>query len=281
MTARRHGPGPGGAHRYLGPALARAAWAGAAFTFVLLLGLPVLAILLRSLASGEFLAALGSPVVVQALRLTAATSLAATGLAALLGTPVAYLLARCPFRGRTLLENVIELPIILPPSVAGLGLLMAFGRRGLVGEPLASMGLTVSFTTAAVILAQFFVAAPLFVRAARAGFAAVDRELETVAHTLGVSSGRTFWRVTVPIAFPSLLSGLVMCWARAIGEFGATILFAGSFPGRTQTMSLAIYAALEHDLEAALAIAAVLVILSFGVLLLLRLAVVRWGEWGA
>jgi len=261
--------------------LSRAGGAAAALFFVLLLGLPVLAILLRSLAGGALPAALGSPVVLQALRLTAGTSLAATGLAALLGTPVAYLLARRAFPGRALLDHLIELPIVLPPAVAGLGLLMAFGRRGLLGAPLAAFGISLSFTTAAVVLAQFFVAAPLFVRAARAGFQAVDRELETVAHTLGASPWRAFWRVTVPIALPSLLSGLVMCWARALGEFGATILFAGSFPGRTQTMALAIYATLEHDLDAAAALATVLVVLSLAVLVVLRLAVRRWGDAGA
>src|SRR5690606_5409554 len=232
-------------------------------------------------AGGSLRAALGSPVVLQALTLTAWTSLAATGLAVLLGTPAAYLLARRKFPGQALLDSLIELPLILPPSVAGLGLLMAFGRRGLLGEPLAALGVNLSFTTAAVILAQLFVAGSLSVRAARAGFQAVDPELETVAHTLGASPWRTFRRVTVPLALPGLLGGLVMCWARALGEFGATILFAGSFPGRTQTMALAIYATLEHDLDAAAALATVLVVLSLAVLVVLRLAVRRWGDAGA
>jgi molybdate transport system permease protein len=166
---------------------------------------------------------------------------------------------------------------VLPPAVAGIGLLMAFGRRGLVGEPLAGVGVTIGFTTAAVVLAEFFVAAPFYVRAARSAFGAVDPELEIVSRTLGVSNWGTFWRVTVPVAFPSLVGGAVMCWARALGEFGATIMFAGSFPGRTQTMPLAIYAALESDLDAALALSAILVVVSFGILLLLRLAVGRLG----
>jgi len=267
--------------RPLGRGLAAAGWAAAAAGFALLLGLPVLAILVRSMAGGSLRAALGSPVVLQALTLTAWTSLAATGLAVLLGTPAAYLLARRKFPGQALLDSLIELPLILPPSVAGLGLLMAFGRRGLLGEPLAALGVNLSFTTAAVILAQFFVAAPLYVRAARAGFQAVDPGLETVAHTLGASPWRTFRRVTVPLALPGLLGGLVMCWARALGEFGATILFAGSFPGRTQTMALAVYAALEHDVDAALALAAVLLLVSLLVLVLLRWGTGSRGDAGA
>jgi molybdate transport system permease protein len=195
----------------------------------------------------------------------------------LLGTPLAYLLARRTFRGHTVLESLIELPMVLPPAVAGIGLLMAFGRRGLLGEPLGALGISLGFTTAAVVLAEFFVAAPFYVRAARGAFGATDRELEIVAHTLGVSDWATFWRVTVPVAFPALLGGAVMCWARALGEFGATIMFAGSFQGRTQTMPLAIYAALETDLDAALVLSALLVLVSFGILLVLRLVVGRLG----
>jgi molybdate transport system permease protein len=167
--------------------------------------------------------------------------------------------------------------MVLPPAVAGIGLLMAFGRRGIFGPTLEALGITLSFTTAAVVLAQTFVAAPFYVRAARSGFLAVDRELELVAHTLGVSYWATFWRVTVPVALPSLLGGAVMCWARALGEFGATIMFAGSFQGRTQTMPLAIYGALETDLDAALVLSAILVAISFLVLFLLRQGVARLG----
>jgi molybdate transport system permease protein len=159
--------------------------------------------------------------------------------------------------------------------VAGIGLLMAFGRRGLFGPLLASMGISIGFTTTAVVVAQFFVAAPFYVRAARSGFLGVDRELEHVSHTLGVSRWSTFWRVTVPVAMPSLLGGAVMCWARALGEFGATVMFAGSFEGRTQTMPLAIYAALEGDLDAALVLSAILVVVSFAVLVALRFVVGR------
>ena len=246
--------------------------------FGLLILLPVVAIFGRVLPTGQLLATLGKPVVIEALRLTALTTLLTLALALLLGTPIAWLLARRRFPGRTLLDSLIELPMVLPPAVAGIGLLMAFGRRGIFGPTLESLGITLGFTTAAVVLAQLFVAAPFYVRAARSGFLAVDRELELVAHTLGVSPWATFWRVTVPVALPSLLGGAVMCWARALGEFGATIMFAGSFQGRTQTMPLAIYGALETDLDAALVLSAILVAVSFLVLVLLRQGVSRLGD---
>ncbi len=250
-------------------------YAGAGL-FAVLLGLPVLAILLR-VTWGSALQTLARPVVVDALRLSALTTLLTLGLTLLLGTPVAWLLARRSFPGRWLLDSLIELPMVLPPAVAGIGLLMAFGRRGILGPPLEALGITVGFTTFAVVLAQTFVAAPFYVRAARAGLLAIDRELERVAYTLGASPWQTFWRVTVPLALPSLLGGAVMTWARALGEFGATIMFAGSFQGRTQTMPLAIYATLESDLHATLVLSALLVALSFLLLLALRLSVNRLG----
>jgi molybdate transport system permease protein len=248
-----------------------------ALLFTLIIGLPIVAIFARVLPTGALLSGISRPIVLEALRLSALTTLCTLALAIALGTPTAYLLARRRFRGQAIVESMIELPMVLPPAVAGIGLLMAFGRRGLVGEPLSALGITIGFTTAAVVLAEFFVAAPFYVRAARSAFDAVDRELETVSHTLGVSDWATFWRVTVPVAFPSLLGGAVMCWARALGEFGATIMFAGSFLGRTQTMPLAIYAALESDLDAALVLSAILTLVSFVVLILLRLFVARFG----
>lgn len=248
-----------------------------AILFGALVLLPIVAIFGRVLPSGLLLSTLGKPIVVEALRLTVFTTVLTLGLALLLGTPIAWLLARRPFPGRSLLDSLIELPMVLPPAVAGIGLLMAFGRRGIFGPALESLGLTIGFTTAAVVLAQLFVAAPFYVRAARSGFLAVDRELEVVSYTLGVSHWATFWRVTVPVALPSLLGGAVMCWARALGEFGATIMFAGSFPGRTQTMPLAIYGALETDLDAALVLSAILVVVAFLVLFLLRQVVGRLG----
>ncbi|HZU06142.1 MAG TPA: ABC transporter permease [Chloroflexota bacterium] len=262
--ARRALPSPGSALLLVGAGL-----------LALLILAPVAAIFGRVLPSGLLLTTLGRPIVVEALRLTALTTLLTLLVALVLGTPTAWLLARWRFPGRVLLDSLIELPMVLPPAVAGIGLLMAFGRRGLFGPALEALGINLSFTTAAVVLAQVFVAVPFYVRSARSGFLAVDRELEIVAHTLGVSRWATFWRVTVPVALPSLLGGATMCWARALGEFGATIMFAGSFQGRTQTMPLAIYAALESDLEAALVLAAILVAVSFVVLLVLRQAVGR------
>jgi molybdate transport system permease protein len=241
-----------------------------AAVFTLIILVPVVAIFLRVLPQDLIWRVGQRPVVLEALRLSLMTTMLTLALAVGLGTPLAYLLARYRFPGQTLLDSLVELPMVLPPAVAGIGLLMAFGRRGLLGPFLASLGITIGFTTGAVVLAQFFVAAPFFVRAARSGFMSVDRELEHVAHTLGVSRWSTFWRVTVPVALPSLLGGAVMCWARALGEFGATIMFAGSFQGRTQTMPLAIYAALENDLEAALVLSTILVVVSFAVLVALR-----------
>ena len=249
----------------------------AAGVFVAFVLLPLIAIFVRVLPAPALGATLTRPVVLEALRLSAVTSLLALGLALVLGTPFAYLLARRQFPGKGFVDSIVELPMILPPAVAGIGLLMAFGRRGLLGAPLDALGFGVAFTTIAVVLAEAFVSAPFYVRAARSAFLDVDQELEIVSRTLGVSDWATFWRVTVPVAFPSLLGGAVMCWARALGEFGATIMFAGSFPGRTQTMPLAIYAALESDLDAALVLSAMLTVVSFVVLILLRASVRRLG----
>jgi molybdate transport system permease protein len=249
----------------------------AALAFALLIVLPVAAILARALTGTNLLGAITRPVVVEALRLSLLTTALTLSVTLVFGTPVAWLLARRDFPGRALLDGLIELPMVLPPAVAGIGLLMAFGRRGLLGPLLESFGITLGVTTAAVVMAQVFVAAPFYVRAAKLGFQGVDRELEEMAATLGGSGWVTFWRVTVPLAFPSLLTGAAMCWARALGEFGATIMFAGSFQGRTQTMPLAIYGALESDLEAALAISAILVVVSFGLLGLVRLIARRSG----
>jgi molybdate transport system permease protein len=237
----------------------------------LLVGLPLVALLGRALQLDALLPALRNPGLLQAISLSLTTSVASLTLALVLGTPLAYVLARVPFPGRSLLDALVEVPIVLPPAVAGIALLMAFGRRGLLGAPLAEWGISLAFTPAAVILAQCFVAVPLYVRSARTGFAAVDRDLERAACVDGATPWSAFWRVTVPLAFPSLLAGGVLCWARAVGEFGATIMFAGSFRGRTQTMPLAIYAFLESDLGAALALGAILVLGSIAVL-----ALVRW-----
>lgn len=251
-----------------------------ASAFVLLVAVPILALLLRTLPDGLIGQYLTDPQVVSALRLSLLTTSITLVLAIVFGTPLAYLLARREFPAKQWIDTLIDLPMVLPPAVAGVALLMAFGRRGLVGSWLSGLGIELAFTTGAVILAQAFVAAPFYVRAARAGFAAVDPVLEGVSRTLGLSPLRTFWRVTVPLALPALLGGAVMSWARALGEFGATIMFAGNFVGRTQTMPLAVYQALETDLNVSLTLSTILVVVSFAVLLLFRV-VVRRGFAGA
>jgi molybdate transport system permease protein len=209
-----------------------------------------------------------------ALWLSLWTSTLTVALAIGLGTPVAYALARTHFRGRTVIDALIDLPIVLPPTVAGVALLTAFGRKGVLGEPIESWtGLTFSFTTTAVIMAQLLVAAPFYVRAARGGFDAVDPQYERVAYTLGASRVRTFFRIVVPQAAPSLLSGIVLCWARAMGELGATLIFAGNFRGETQTMPLAILQAFEGGpgLSGAIALSLMLLAVALGALVLFRL----------
>ncbi len=247
----------------------------AGIAFALLIGLPLAALLLRTLPGGVLGTYLVDEQVVRALRLSLLTTAVTLALTLLFGTPLAYLLARRHFPGRGALETLVDLPMVLPPAVAGVALLMAFGRRGMLGPALASLGIELPFTTAAVVMAQGFVAGPFYVRAARAGFAGVDPTIEGVARTLGVSPLRVFWRVTVPLAAPGLLGGAVMTWARSLGEFGATIMFAGNFVGRTQTMPLAIYQALESDLNVSLTLATILVIASFAVLFLFRAAARR------
>lgn len=234
-----------------------------------LLGLPVLALLLEGADPG--LARLfGDPQAGAALRLSFITSAAATLVAMFTGTPLAFALARWRFRGRSWLELLVDLPIVLPPSVAGLALLLAFGRRGLLGESLSLLGINLPFTTLAVVLAQLFVAGPLFVRAARIGFAAVDKQLEEAAVTEGANQWQLFRFVMVPVSFNALLGGALLCWARALGEFGATLLFAGNLVGRTQTMPLAIYVGLESSREVAVALSILLLAVSAGLLALLR-----------
>ncbi len=234
-----------------------------------LLALPLLALLWRAVLSGALVQA-ASPNALAAMRLSLLTATLSTLLALLTGTPLAYVLARWPLRGRAWLELLVDLPVVLPPSVAGLALLMAFGRRGLLGGALGVVGVSLPFTTAAVILAQTFVAAPFFVRAARIGFASVDLSLEEAAYTEGASAWQLFRHIMLPLSRRALASGLVLCWTRALGEFGATILFAGNLPGRTQTMPLAIYLGFEQNLAVALGLAAVLLAVAAGVLLLLR-----------
>lgn len=242
---------------------------GSALAVLCFLVTPLTALLWRALPG--LLSDGFSPLAVDALKLSLLTTLTTTGIAVLIGTPTAYLLARYQFRGRSALSTLIDLPMVLPPAVAGLALLMAFGRRGLLGGPLAAVSIRLPFTTIAVIIAQTFVAAPFHIRQARIGFEAVDRHLEQMAASLGVSNWRVLTRVTLPLARRSLISGAIMAWARALAEFGATIMFAGNFQGRTQTMPLAIYIGIQDDLNAALGLAAIMLVVSFSVLTTVRL----------
>ena len=243
----------------------------AAGLFVMLVGLPILSMCIRVPLDG-LLTRLTSPVVRDALWLSLITSLSAAAIIVLLGLPVAYVLATRDFAGRRLLEVVLDLPMVLPPTVAGVGLLLAFGRAGLLGGALSALGVTIPFSTVAVVIAQTFMAAPFFVNAARSGFEAVEPRYLQAAATLRASPATTFLRVVLPLSAPSLTAGAVMSWARALGEFGATITFAGNLPGRTQTMPLAVYVALQSDLETAITMSVILLVIPFTVLLALRTA---------
>jgi molybdate transport system permease protein len=209
--------------------------------------------------------------VVEALRLSLFCASAATVLSLVFGVPLAWVLARARFRARGLLRALVTLPLVLPPVVGGVALLLAFGRQGLVGQYLDSwFGITLPFTTAGVVVAETFVAMPVLIVTVEGAFRTADRDYEEAAATLGASRLTVFRRVTLPLIGPSLVAGSVLCWARALGEFGATITFAGNFPGRTQTMPIAVYLALERDPEAAIALSLVLLAVSIAVLVALR-----------
>ena len=217
---------------------------------VLFLVLPLAGLLDPRRRRGQPDGILSKPIVVEALRLSLISTTIVLGFTLAFGSPLALVLARRRGPLISALDTLVDLPIVLPPAVAGLALLLTFGRRGVFGIPLQALGIELPFTTAAVILAGLFVAAPFYIRAARSGFLAVPREIEDAARVEGASNWQLFRLVTAPLASPALLGGAVLCWARALGEFGATIMFAGSFQGRTQTMPLAIYAALESDTDA-------------------------------
>ena len=243
----------------------------------LFLGLPVALLVARAVLGGSLAAALGSGPVIDALTLSLMTTAISLTLTIALATPLAHVLARRRFRGASVIETIVDLPIVLPPSVAGLALLLALGRRGVLGEPLAQLGIEIPFTTVAVVMAQMFVSAPFFVRAARAGFLGVDRDFEDAARVDGASERQLAWAITIPLAAPALASGIVMTWARALGEFGATIMFAGNFEGRTQTLPLVVYGKFQTgDVDASVAAATILILAAFVVLIAVR--GIRWGR---
>jgi molybdate transport system permease protein len=233
-------------------------------TFVALgfLALPIVSIFVR-VPPGRLIAQLGNPVVTDALVVSLKTTLAAQALVLALGTPTAYVLARRRFRGRGLLVTLVELPLVLPPAVAGIGLLAAFGRTGLLHT-------SIPFTQAAVVLAVSFVASPLYVRAGIAAFEGVDTNVVAASRTLGAGPVRTFFRVVLPLARAGLVAGAALAFARGLGEFGATIMFAGSLRGVTQTLPLAVYSQFDVDFEVALAVSALLVLISAALLVTLK-----------
>ena len=212
-----------------------------------------------------------TPEALSALRLSLFVSIAATALGLLLGVPLAWVYARVAFPGRNVVRALTTLPMVLPPVVGGVALLVAFGRRGLVGEWLdTGFGLRIPFTTAATVMAATFVSMPFLVLTVEAGIRSIDRRYEEAARTLGASQWRIFRQVTLPLVGPSLFAGAVLCWARALGEFGATITFAGNLPGVTQTLPLAVYIAMETRPEVAIILSLVLLLVSLGVLVALR-----------
>lgn len=237
--------------------------------YVLFIGLPVVAILVKAAQQKGLFASLLSDTTIQALQLSLVTSIISIVIVVIIGTPFALLLARKDSLVLKFIDSLVELPIILPPIVAGVAMLMAFGRQGILGPVLNSVGITLPFTTGAVICAQIFVAAPFYIRAAKLGFQSVSTDYEDVSQTLGVSPWQTFWKLTIPLASPSILSGLALAWARAISEFGATIMFAGNLTGKTQTMPLAILTAMESDIGASLALSVILLLASIVVLIIL------------
>jgi len=233
--------------------------------------LPLLGVFLQ----GNLHSGVDSETARAALRVTAETSAASLAAMLIVGTPVAFRLATSSFPGKTLLVTLFELPLVLPPAVAGIGLFAAFGRTGLLGDQLSALGIELPFTKAAVVMAMTFVAGPLYLRQAQSAFAAVDPDLLAAARTLGAGPARTFWRVAVPLARGGLGAGAALAWARALGEFGATIIFAGSLTGVTRTAPIEIYLGISDNLDAGLATAAVLIAVSAVILFSVKLLVRR------
>ena len=258
------------------PGWLHSSWRLLILPFSLFIFLPLLALFLR-ISPADLWQSLNKEQVTQALSLSLVTSLTTVLATIIFGTPVAYYLSHRHYRFHRLLDTLIDLPTVLPPAVAGVALLAAFGRRGLLGGALASIGISLPFTSLAVIMAQTFIAAPLYIKSAALGFSGVNCELRRAAALDGANRWQTFRYIMVPMSWIALLSGAVMTWARALGEFGATIIFAGNFPGRTQTMPLAIYLGFEQDATVALTLSALLVGISFVALLLVRLFLHR--EW--
>jgi molybdate transport system permease protein len=257
--------------------MTRAATALAAGIVVAFLAIPLVALFTQA-PLGDLPSLLGERVVRDAIWVTVKTNLAANALIVGLGTPAAWFLATRRFRGRALVLTLCELPLVLPPAVAGIALLSAYAQDGLFGDALDRLGVVLPFGPWAVVLAITFVASPFYLRQAVATFESVDRDVTDVARTLGASRTRTFWRVVLPLAASGLAAGWVLAFARGLGEFGATIIFAGNVQGRTTTLTLAVYQQLDSDVDVALALGVLLVALSAGVLLSYKL-LGAWRSW--
>lgn len=227
--------------------------------------------LLFSVTQEHVIRALQSPHLSSSLLISLFTTLCTAVIIFLFGTPLAFVMARYNFWGKNLLNIAIDLPMVIPPSVAGIGLLLAFGRRSMFGEFIQQFGVSVSFTAAAVIMAQIYISAPFYIRSTRSGFLVVNGDMETMARTLGASWWSAFRRITLPIVKPYMISGILTSWARALGEFGATIMFAGSFMGKTETMPLAIYSAMNDDLGVAIVLANILLACSMTLMVCVRI----------
>ncbi|CAA9443376.1 MAG: Molybdenum ABC transporter permease protein ModB [uncultured Rubrobacteraceae bacterium] len=265
MKLKRSGRGRTGG----GDKLASGFAVGALALLAGFVALPLLSLVVWMLNEGSW-RAMASPVAIDALLLSLRTTAITMIIIIVVGTPAAFVLARTEFPGKRLVNTLIDIPAVLPPSAAGIALLLAFGRAGLLGEHLQVFGLQLSFTTAAVVLAELFVATHFYVRQAAVSFARVDQSVEEAAMVDGASRAGVFARITVPLALPALVAGAVTAWARALGEFGGTIVFAGSFRGVTQTMPLAIYGTLESDFDAAVALSVLVLGFSFAVILAAR-----------
>lgn len=244
-------------------------WKLSSLPLLLFITVPILALFIKEPLT-ELISNLNTRQIVQAVTLSLTTSLSTTVITVIFGTPIAFLLAQKKFKLYRLVDTIIDLPTVLPPSVAGIALLMAFGRKGILGSLLSSHDITIPFTTVAVILAQTFVASAYYIKSATIGFASVDQELRQAAALDGANFWQTFRYINLPLASLSIMSGCVMTWARALGEFGATIIFAGNFPGRTQTMPLAIYIGFEINLNVALTLAIVMICFSFLTLIIVK-----------
>jgi molybdate transport system permease protein len=218
----------------------------------LMMAIPIIVLIINGISSRAWENLPNSSIILNAILLSFASTLVVVCVTAILGTPLAYVLSRYRFRGKRFVSLFIELPIVMPPAVAGLALLLTFGRRGVIGAPLSELGIIIPFSIVAVIIAQFFISAPFYIRSAQVGFSGIPTEVEDAARVDGAWGWLMFWYITLPMAWRALISGMILSWARALGEFGATILFAGNLQGRTQTMPLLVYSVFERDISAAI-----------------------------